>query len=315
MSGHSRMFQPNREEIRMEIAGVNSLVTGAAAGIGRETALALARAGSHVTAVDVDAKGLAELARAASRAGLDIQTMVLDVTDRVAYEALALDLKAKERLPGILVNNAGVGFIGSLFDTPVLAWERLLRINVMGVVHGCQILGPRMTATNKDSCIVNVSSAASANPAPNMAAYAATKFAVEGLSDVLAMELGHSRVNVVSVHPGVINTAIVRDTNGVSPQISAAQFESLQSYYAREGCHPSAVAKAIVDGIRAGKSKIFVGPNARISALLRRFASTSIKRRLTLKLSEKLGFWRSEPSNAGLAVGQSQNPIKPMQAL
>jgi len=172
-----------------------------------------------------------------------------------------------------------------------------------------------MTATNKDSCIVNVSSAASANPAPNMAAYAATKFAVEGLSDVLAMELGHSRVNVVSVHPGVINTAIVRDTNGVSPQISAAQFESLQSYYAREGCHPSVVARAIVDGIRAGKSKIFVGPNARISALLRRLASTSIKRRLTLKLSEKLGFWRSEPSNAGLAVGQSPNPIKPMQAL
>ena len=70
MSGHSRMFQPNREEIRMEIAGVNSLVTGAAAGIGRETALALARAGSHVTAVDVDAKGLAELAREASQAGL-----------------------------------------------------------------------------------------------------------------------------------------------------------------------------------------------------------------------------------------------------
>jgi hypothetical protein len=55
-----------------------------------------------------------------------------------------------------------------------------------------------------------------------------------------------------------------------------------------------------------------VGPNARIFALLRRFASTSIRRRLTLKLCEKLGFWRSEPSNARLAVGQSQNPIKPM---
>ena len=116
----------------MEIAGVNSLVTGAAAGIGRETALALARAGSRVTAVDVQAKGLAELAREASQAGLDIQTMILDVTDRAAYETLALDLKAKERLPDILVNNAGVGFLGSLFDTPVLACERLLRINVMG---------------------------------------------------------------------------------------------------------------------------------------------------------------------------------------
>ena len=287
----------------MEIAGVNSLVTGAANGIGRETVLALARAGSHVTAADVDAKGLTELAREASQASLDIRTTILDVTDRAAYEALALELKAKGRLPRILVNNAGVGFLGSLFDTPIAAWERLLRINVMGVVHGCQIFGPQMAASGKDACIVNLSSAASANPTPNMAAYAATKFAVEGLSDVLAMELSHSCVRVVSVHPGIIDTSIVHDTKGVSPQLSAAQLEGLQSYYAREGCHPSVVANAIVDGIRAGQSKIFVGPSARISALLRRFAPTSIKRRLTLKLSEKIGFWHSEPSNAPLAIG------------
>ena len=287
----------------MEIAGVNSLVTGAANGIGRETVLALARAGSHVTAADVDAKGLTELAREASQASLDIRTTILDVTDRAAYEALALELKAKGRLPRILVNNAGVGFLGSLFDTPIAAWERLLRINVMGVVHGCQIFGPQMAASGKDACIVNLSSAASANPTPNMAAYAATKFAVEGLSDVLAMELSHSCVRVVSVHPGIIDTSIVHDTKGVSPQLSAAQLEGLQSYYAREGCHPSVVANAIVDGIRGGQSKIFVGPSARISALLRRFAPTSVKRRLTLKLSEKIGFWHSEPSNAALAIG------------
>jgi short-subunit dehydrogenase len=293
---------PDRE-IRMEIAEVNSLVTGAANGIGRETVLALARAGSRVTAADVDAKGLTELAREASQASLDIQTAILDVTDRPAYEALALELKAKGRLPRILVNNAGVGFLGSLFDTPIAAWERLLRINVMGVVNGCQTFGPQMVASGKDACIVNLSSAASANPTPNMAAYAATKFAVEGLSEVLAMELSHGRVRVVSVHPGVIDTAIVHDIRGVSPQISAAQLEGLQSYYAREGCHPSVVANAIVDGIRAGQSKIFVGPSARISALLRRFAPTGIKRRLTLKLSEKIGFWHSEPSNAALAIG------------
>jgi len=290
----------------MDIAGVNSLVTGAASGIGKETAMALARAGSHVMAADVDAKSLAEFAREASQAGLDIQTMIVDVTDRAAYEALALELKARGRLPGILVNNAGVGFLGSLFDTPTAAWDRLLRINVMGVVHGCQVFGPQMVASGMDACIVNLSSAASAKPTPNMAAYAATKFAVEGLTDVLAMELNRSRVRVVSVHPGVIDTAIVHDTNGVSPKISARQLEGLQSYYAREGCHPYVVAKAIVDGIRKGQSKIFVGPSARISALLRRFAPTSIKRRLTLKLSQEIGFWHSEPNKSRLAIGRTK---------
>lgn len=285
----------------MEITGVNAFVTGAASGIGRETALALARAGSSVTAADVDAEGLAQLANEASQAGLDIQTAILDVTDREAYEAFARELKVKGGLPGILVNNAGIGFLGSLFDTPIAAWDRLLRVNLMGVVHGCQIFGPQMAATGKAACIVNLSSAASANPAPNMAAYAASKFAVEGLSDVLAMELSVSRVRVVSVHPGVIDTAIVHDAKGVSPLISSAQLEGLQAYYVREGCHPSVVAKAIVDGIRAERSKIFVGPSAKISALLRRFAPTSLKRRLTLKLSEKIGFWHSEPGGTGRA--------------
>jgi short-subunit dehydrogenase len=282
-------------ESEMKIARVNSFVTGAASGIGREIALALARAGSPVTATDLDAKQLAQLAKEASEAGLDIQTALLDVTDREAYEALAFELKVKGRLPAILVNNAGVAFIGPMLDTPIAAWDRLLRVNVMGVVHGCQIFGPQMVATGRTACIVNISSAASASPGPNLGAYAATKYAVEGLSDVLAMELSHSCVRVVSVHPGVVDTAIVHDAKSVSPKISKAQIEGLQAYYAHEGCHPSVVAKAIVEGIRTEQSKIFVGPSARIAALLRRFAPITVKRRLTLKLSEKIGFWHSTP--------------------
>lgn len=276
----------------MDIGNLDAFVTGAASGIGRETALALARAGARVTATDLDQKGLAALADDGARAKLDIQTAMLDVTDRQTYEALAQALGAQGRSPAIVVNNAGVGFLGSFFDTPAAAWERLLRINVMGVVHGCQIFGPQMVASGRDGCIVNIASAASANPAPNMAAYAATKFAVEGLSDVLAMELSRSNVKVVSVHPGIINTPIVHDARGVAPQISSARLEALQAYYAREGCGPSEVAEAIIGGIRAGRSKVFVGPSARISALLRRIAPVSVKRRLTLTLAEKIGFWQ-----------------------
>ncbi len=267
-------------------------VTGAGSGIGRETALAFARAGARVEATDVDTSGLDSLNSEAAAAGLTIEPARLDVTDRAAYEAMVTSLAARGRLPQIVVNNAGVGYFGSLFDTPPEAWERLLRINIMGVVNGCRLFGPLMVKAGAEGCIVNVASAASATPTPNMSAYAATKFAVEGLSDVLAMELTPTKVRVISVHPGIINTPIVRDPRGFAPSISGAQLDDLQKYYVTNGCHPRVVAEAIVAGVAAGMDKIFVGPAAQTSGWIRRFAPTRLKRRLTLNDARKIGFWR-----------------------
>ncbi|MFZ5670765.1 MAG: SDR family NAD(P)-dependent oxidoreductase [Pseudomonadota bacterium] len=276
----------------MRIEGSRAFVTGAGSGIGRETALALARAGAEVTATDVDPGALAELASDARDEGLTLRTARLDVADRAAYQALADELARAGRSPDILVNNAGVGYFGSLLETPPDIYERVLRINVLGVFNGCQAFAPAMLASGAPACIVNVASAASANPIPNMNAYAASKFAVEGLSDGLAMELSRSRVHVISVHPGIINTAIVRNPVGVSPSITSAQLDGLQAYYAASGCLPDVVANAIVAGIRAEKDKVFVGPIAQLSAWMRRFAPTRIKRRLTLSTAARIGFWR-----------------------
>ncbi len=273
----------------MDIRGKQVFITGAGAGIGYETALAFARADAQVIATDVDQAGLADLAAAAAATGQVIRTERLDVTDRAAYAALAARLSAEGADPDILVNNAGVAFIGGFFDTPPEVWDRLIRINVMGVVNGCQLFGPAMAAAGH-GVIVNVASAASAGPPPNLSAYAATKFAVEGLSDVLAMELQARGVRVISIHPGVIDTAIVRDEKGISPTISEAQIQALQHHYRTKGCHPSVVAQGILDGVRRGRDKVFVGPVAQTSAWLRRFAPTRLKRTLTLQNSREIGY-------------------------
>lgn len=276
----------------MQFAKSRALITGAGAGIGRETVLAFARAGATVTATDIDLAGLAALKADAAQEGLEIRTARLDVTDPASWSALAAELKADDALPDILVNNAGVGFFGSLLETPMEVYERVLRINVLGVVMGCQTFAPAMIASGRPSAIVNIASAASANPIPNMNAYAASKFAVEGLTEGLAMELSRSKVRVMSVHPGIINTAIVRNPVGVAPSITAAQLDGLQAYYVAKGCLPDVVGRAIVAAVAAGKPKLFVGPVAQLSALLRRFAPTLLKRRLTLATATQIGFWK-----------------------
>ena len=278
----------------MQIANKRAFVTGAASGIGKETALALARAGANVLATDVDADGLAGLQAQADRDALRLRAARLDVTDRAAYEALAAELKAQDRLPHIVVNNAGVAHLATVLETAPEIWERLLRINVMGVVNGCQVFGPWMARVLGQCSIVNISSGVSAAPMPNLGAYAATKCAVEGLTEALALELAQTGIHVMSVHPGVINTPIVHDARGIGPSMTAEHVAALQKHYAENGCHPRVVGEAIVAAIGQRRAKLFVGPAAKLAAFARRFLPNGMKRRLTLANAVKIGFWRPD---------------------
>jgi short-subunit dehydrogenase len=147
-----------------------------------------------------------------------------------------------------------------------------------------------MAQSGEACCLINLSSAISAGPVPNMSAYAATKYAVEGLTDVLAMELSKTAVHVMSVHPGIINTPIVHDRNGVAPLIKEAQLSGLQAYYAAKGCHPRVVADAIVAGIRKGQDKVFTGPEAKLTAWGRRLAPVRMRRSITQSKAARIGF-------------------------
>lgn len=265
-------------------------VTGAASGIGRSTVLALAAAGAQVIAADRRCAGLKALASDAASQGARIDTVVLDVTNAEAVAACAARLDDEGRTPDILVNNAGIGWMGGVFETPPEVWRRVLEVNLYGVLNGCQAFGPRMVAAGGRRLIVNVASLASIMPAANMAAYAASKSAVEGLSTVLGMELAETGVGVMCVHPGIINTPIVSDPNTVGASISPEQLQRLQAYYQTKGCHPDVVAKAIVKGVRRGASKVFTGPQAPSTAILKRLLPHRLLSALGRSASRQAGF-------------------------
>jgi NAD(P)-dependent dehydrogenase (short-subunit alcohol dehydrogenase family) len=274
----------------MEIAGTVALVTGAGSGIGYETALALVQAGSRVIATDFDHRGLEGLSEAAGLAGRDLQVELLDVSDAGAWAALAQRLAQQGVTPSIVVNNAGIGFWGPFVETPIAAWDRLIAVNLMGVVHGCRTFAAAMVASGKPACLVNVSSGVSAGPMPNLSAYCATKWAVEGLTDVLAMEFAETKVRAISIHPGIVDTDIVHNDRASAPSVTPEQTAILQAYYSRKGCHARVVAQRIVRAIERGTPKLFVGPLAALSAWMRRLAPTGLRRRLTIRTARNVGY-------------------------
>lgn len=179
------------------------LVTGAAAGIGRATALLFARNGYRVGAYDVDEAGLASVA--AEHDG--IVTGILDVTDPEAWETALAAFCTDGRLD-ILVNNAGLLSSGPFEDIPLARHRQLVAVNVDGVVNGCYRAFGYLRAT-PGAQVVNMCSASAIYGQPELATYSATKFAVRGLTEALELEWARHDIRVLALWPMFVDTGMV----------------------------------------------------------------------------------------------------------
>ncbi|MGH3724658.1 MAG: SDR family NAD(P)-dependent oxidoreductase [Mycobacterium sp.] len=253
----------------------NSLVvvTGGGSGIGRETALAFGRQGARLVVADIDLDTANETVGLIEKSGGTAHPYVLDVSDEAAVTAFADDVCATHGVPDVLINNAGIGQAGRFFDTPSADFQRVLNINLGGVVYGCRAFGPRM-AERKSGHIVNISSAAAYTPLPEMSAYVTSKAAVFMFSDVLRGELGRDKVKVSTICPGIVNTNIIRTTqfSGLSPEDEAARQQQGAGLYAKRGFGPEKVAKEIVNAVIKGKSIVPVTPEAHLQYHFSRLA-------------------------------------------
>jgi NAD(P)-dependent dehydrogenase (short-subunit alcohol dehydrogenase family) len=192
------------------------LVTGAASGIGRASALAFARAGARVALVDIDAAGLHETADMVCAGGQQAEVVVADVTD---VNAVAAAVERTVRRFGRLDaahNNAGVaGPYVPVDEYPPEEFRRVLDVDLIGVWH-CMRAEIAQMRRQKSGAIVNTSSMLGDAAMPDNGAYIAAKHAVNGLTRAAALELASAGVRVNAVAPGVTRTAM---TSAVSDEL------------------------------------------------------------------------------------------------
>ena len=184
----------------LELRGAVVAVTGASAGIGRECVLAFARAGARVAAAARRTGRLEALAAEVRALGSEALIMKVDVGEEAdVHRFVAATVERFGRLD-VLVNNAGYGLRGRVEETPAAAYERMMRVNYLGTVYGCQAAIPVMRAQGA-GVIINVSSIVGHRSLPTGGAYAATKAAQISLTEALRVELRGSGVQASSVHP------------------------------------------------------------------------------------------------------------------
>jgi NADP-dependent 3-hydroxy acid dehydrogenase YdfG len=255
------------------ISGRTVVITGAGSGIGRALAQRLSAHGCPVAIADVDEKGLKETE---ATLGGSTLTKVLDVRDADAQNAFAEEVRDWAPLPlGAVFNNAGVAVSSSVLDSVPEDDSWLWDINFHGVVNGTRAFLPILTAQDSGA-IVNTSSVFGLVGMPNQSAYCAAKFAVRGFTDSLRQELRGTGVRAINVHPGGINTNIVRnarfrkDPDG----LGRSQEQMVKEFAAITMTEPAKAAEIIHRGVEQGKARILVGPDAYLFDALARLAPT-----------------------------------------
>jgi 3-oxoacyl-[acyl-carrier protein] reductase len=188
-----------------DLTGRVALVTGAAGGIGRTSAEVLAGAGATVVCADVNVEGAAETARGIVEAGGQAESAELDVSERGAASTLVGHITARHGGLHVMCNIAGVMIDSSIIDVDPDEFDRILSINLKGVLYGCQAAGKVMVEQGGGS-IINMASAAVLTPAAGIGPYAICKAGVAQLTKSMAIEVGKRGVRVNSIAPGFIPT-------------------------------------------------------------------------------------------------------------
>jgi butyryl-CoA dehydrogenase len=258
------------------LEGRVAAITGAASGIGRALAVALAREGMRVAISDVNEVGLAESAKlaAAARSGAQVSAARVDVADREAMHRWADRVAAEHGAVHLAVNNAGVALGATIAQMSYDDLEWLFGINFWGVVHGTKAFLPHLLAADEGH-VVNVSSVFGLIAVPGQGAYNAAKFAVRGFTECLRqeLELEGRRVSATCVHPGGVKTNIARAAR--NPQLEGgASEEAARRFDEIARTTPEWAALRIVRGVQRNARRVLIGGDARAIDLLQRLTGS-----------------------------------------
>jgi NAD(P)-dependent dehydrogenase (short-subunit alcohol dehydrogenase family) len=257
--------------------GKTALVTGAASGIGRATALAFAGRGADLVLCDIDEAGLASCAGAIRKLGREVQAERVDVSSAEQMAAFAAAVHARREAFDLLMNNAGVAIGGPFLDTSLADWDWIVGINLRGVVLGCHHFVPNMVRRGGGWHVINVSCAAGYYASSALAAYNATKFAVLGLSEALWEELRPHGIGVTAVCPGLIDTPITRSARLVGAMNHPTVRDEMVRGYQRRGYGPERVATNILKAVQRDRLVAPISPEAWALYYAKRFAPWALR--------------------------------------
>jgi NAD(P)-dependent dehydrogenase (short-subunit alcohol dehydrogenase family) len=254
------------------------LITGCSSGIGRATALRLARSGWRVYATARNVESMAPLKEAGC------QTLTLDVTDEQSMRAAVDEIEDSEGAVGVLINNAGYSQSGAIETVPLEAARRQFETNIFGLVRLTQLVLPKMRGQRWGK-IVNVGSMGGRLSFPGAGHYHATKHALEAISDALRFELRGFGIDVTLLEPGLITTEFGHAAGASMAETQIGAAEGREEPYAqfnaavgaitegayegpmrRLGAGPDRVAKVIENllGRRRAPARVTITPSAKL---------------------------------------------------
>jgi NAD(P)-dependent dehydrogenase (short-subunit alcohol dehydrogenase family) len=243
------------------LQGRVAVITGAAGGIGRAIALEFGRHGMDVALADLDEPGMLAVASELQGMGRRALCVPTDVTRKDALEALLDRTLAELGSCHVVVNNAGVFNAGPMLAASDEQWQRVININLWGVIRGSRLFGAHF-AKQGEGHVVNTSSAAGLFPTPGMCSYSTTKYAIVGFTQQLRWELAASGVGVTLLCPGVVRTRIAMKP-GVG--LEHVDMEKLVS----TAPPPEGLARKVVRAVRKNHPLVRYGPDSYIYSLLR----------------------------------------------
>ncbi|OBA59541.1 short chain dehydrogenase [Mycobacterium sp. 1100029.7] len=254
-------------------AGKRTLVTGAASGIGRATALRLAAHGAELFLTDRDAEGLTRTVADARALGAQVPAhRALDIADYQAVAAFAEDIHAQHPSMDVVMNIAGVSAWGTVDRLSHDQWTKMISINLMGPIHVIETFVPSMVAAKRGGHVVNVSSAAGLVALPWHAAYSASKYGLRGLSEVLRFDLARHRIGVSVVVPGAVKTPLVDTVEIAGVNRDDPKVGKWVDRFSGHAVSPERAAEKILAGVAKNRYLIYTSQDIRALYAFKRLA-------------------------------------------
>jgi short-subunit dehydrogenase len=247
-----------------KLQGKWTLVTGAGAGIGQAICLEAASRGSNVVICDIDSARLKQTQKALKKHQVKVISSVVDITKISEVRKFAREVHAQIESVDILVNNAGVAVVADILETSMQDWKHVLGVNLMGVIHICDVFCPSMVAGNKGGHVVNIASMEGFAALEGMGAYSTSKFAVVGYTESLRQEMHKHKIGVSVICPGVVRTELTADMRARGRYADGVA-DRIHREHEKSSFGPEKVAKAVFQAIRFNVALRPVAPESWIT--------------------------------------------------